>query len=87
VQDRRQQGQEQPGDRNRGRRIRAGQQEEPDDGHRGQAHAMARADRTGPARSAGGLPDRDEQRVAAEGGHRHGHRQPGEGLEQRQVQA
>jgi hypothetical protein len=34
-----------------------------------------------------GLPGGDEKRVAAEGGNRNGHRQPGERLVQRQVQA
>jgi hypothetical protein len=87
VQDGSQQGQEQPGGGDRDQRIGPDQQDQPDDGHSGHAHARAGADHARRTPPRAGLPGRDQQRVAAEGGHSDGHRQPGEGLEQRQVQA
>jgi len=74
VQDGSQQGQEQPGGGDRDQRFRPDQQHQPDDGHGGHAHARARADRARRTPPRAGLPGRDQQRVAAEGGHRDGHR-------------
>jgi len=74
VQDGRQQGQEEPGGGDRDQRIRPDQQDQPDDGHGGHAHARAGADHARRTPSRAGLPGRDQQRVAAECGHRDGHR-------------